>query len=100
MIAPGTGLGRWSVGLIVVFAAGLSFFAVAVSAGQRGGQGFFDNLWLTVPILVAFAAAVGAMITGLVAVIGRQERALPVFLAVVVGAAVTLFGVLELAMPH
>lgn len=100
MIVPETTLGRWSVALIVLFAAGLSFFAVAVSAGQRGGERFFDNLWLTAPVLVAYAAAVGAAVTGLIAVFGRRERAVPVVVAVLVGAAVTLFGVLEVAVPH
>ena len=47
MIAPGTELGRWSLGLLAAFAAGLSLFGLAVAAGQRGGDGFFDNMWLT-----------------------------------------------------
>ncbi len=100
MAVPGTELGRWSLVLIAAFAAGLSFFAVAVAVGQRGGDGFFDNMWLTGPMLFAYTAAVGATITGVVAVAARGERAVPVFLAVLAGGLVTLFGILEVALPH
>ena len=100
MLVPSTELGRWSIGLIVVFAAGLSFFSIAVAAGQRGGEGFFDNMVLTGPMLVAYACAVAATVTGLMAVLGRGERAVVVFGAIVVGGLVTLYGILEVAVPH
>ncbi len=100
MILPGTVLGRWSLVLIAAFVAGLSLFGLAVAVGQRGGDGFFDNMWLTGPMLFAFAAAVAAAATGLVAMVGRGERAVSVLLAFVVGALVTVFGVLEVAFPH
>ncbi len=100
MVVPETELGRWSLGLIVAFAAGLSLFGLGVAAGQRGGEGFFDNMWLTGPIMFAFAAAVGAAVTGLVAVFGHGERAVLVLVAIVVGGLVTAFGVLEVAFPH
>lgn len=93
-------MGRWSLGLLGAFAGGLSFFAVAVWAGERGGDDFFDNMWLTGPMLFAYAAAVGATATGLMAVFGKKERAVPVFLAILVGGLVTLFGILEVAFPH
>ena len=100
MFAPGTELGRWSLALLVAFAAGLSLFGLAVAVGQRGGDGFFDNMWLTGPMLFAFAAAVGAAVTGLVAMIGHGERAVSVLVALVVGLLVTAFGVLEVVFPH
>ncbi len=100
VLVPRTESGRWSLGLIAGFVAGLSCFAVAVATGQRGGEGFFDNLWLTGPMLAAFAAAVGATTTGLVAIVRQGERAVLVILGVLVGSLVTLFGVLEVAFPH
>lgn len=99
-VVPRTELGRWSVGLIAAFAGGLSFFAVAVWAGERGGDEFLDNMWLTGPMLFAFAAAVGATVTGLMAVVGKKERAVPVYLAALVGGLVTIFGIVEVAFPH
>ena len=97
---PTTDLGRWSIGLFALFVMGLSAFFLAVAVGQRGGEGFFDNMWLTGPMLVAYAGAVGATGAGLTAIVGHGERAVPVVLAVVVGALVTLFGILEVAVPH
>ncbi|MEM9608361.1 MAG: hypothetical protein AAGA99_13125 [Actinomycetota bacterium] len=85
---------------IGAFACCLSGFAIAVAAGQRGGAGFFDNLWLTGPMLAAYAAAVVAAVAGLAAIIRHRERAALVVLAVMVGAPVTLFGLLEIAFPH
>lgn len=85
---------------MAVTVAGLSVFGAAVAAGQRGGDGFFDNLWLTGPVLVAYAAAVAAAATGLAAIVRRRERGLLVFLSTAVTSAVTLFGLLEVAAPH
>ncbi|MDH4280264.1 MAG: hypothetical protein OEZ14_01455 [Acidimicrobiia bacterium] len=100
VVVPRTELGRWSLGLIVAFAGSLSFFVAAVWAGERGGDGFFDNMWLTGPMLLAYAAAVGATVTGLMAVFRKRERAVLVFLAALVGGLVTLFGILEVTNPH
>ncbi len=100
MITPGTEFGRWSLGLLVAFAAGLSLFSLAVAAGHRGGDDLFDNMWLTGPMLFAVGAAAGAAVSGLVAMIGQGERAVSVLVAIVVGSLVTIFGVMEVAFPH
>lgn len=78
----------------------MAVFAALVAAGQRGGDGFFDNLWLTVPVLAAFAAAVAGFVLGVVAIVRRAERSVGVIVATLVGLLVTAFGVLEIAFPH
>ncbi len=85
---------------MTVFAVLMGLFAILVASGQRGGDEFFDNLWLTVPVLVAFASAVVATVAGVVAVVGQRERSVAAIAATIVGLAVTIFGFMEVAFPH
>jgi hypothetical protein len=100
LFVPGTGAGRWSLALLGVATGAMLLFAVGVASGQRGGDEFFDNLWLTVPVLAAWLSCLASGVCGVVAVLRHRERALPVFVAIVVAAAVALFGILEVAVPH
>ncbi|MGI9616478.1 MAG: hypothetical protein ACR2QO_26415 [Acidimicrobiales bacterium] len=100
MLLPTTTAGRWSILAIAAFAILVVIFVVAVAAGQRGGQEFFDNLWLALPGLGAFVAAVAAFIVGVLAIAASGERGITVMAATVVGFLVTAFGVLEVVFPH
>jgi len=95
-LLPTTRLGWWAVRLLVAFAA---LFVVGMSlaaAGQEiGGEGVFDNLWLTVPLigvgLTAVLVGVLAGVTAASAIVRRGERSVFVFLALVVGLFVAVF---------
>ena len=100
MFVPTTDFGRWSVLGGLAFLVFMGLFALAVAAGQRGGEGFFDNLWLTIPVLIAYFSAVGAFVLGTVAIATQGERSLMVIAAIIVGFLVTVFGILEIAFPH
>ncbi len=100
MFVPSSVLGRWSALAGVVFLAFIGLFALLVAAGQRGGEKFFDNLWLTVPMLIAYFSAVGAFVLGAVAIATAGERSLIVIVATIVGLLFTVFGILEIAFPH
>ena len=92
--------GRWSIGFLVVFLASIAAFFGAVSAGQRGGDRFLDNLWLSAPVLGAWLSAVAAAISGFFAVLARRERAVLAFVSVLVGLLVSAFGAAEVLLPH
>ena len=98
-LRPATRAGRWSLLLLLGFAVGLGAFLAAVALGERGGDAFTSNWWLSGPALAAGACGVGALVAGLLAV-RRGERAVSVHLATLVGLAVTLFVVAEIAFPH
>jgi hypothetical protein len=100
VLLPTTDLGRWSLVCLAGFAAFLGAFAALVASGQRGGEGFFDNLWLTAPFLIAFAGAVGALALGTAALIGRGDRSIAVIVSTGIGLLVTAFGVLEIVFLH
>ena len=75
-------------------------FASTVAAGQRGGDEFFDNLWLALPGLGAYFAAVAAFVLGAAAFATSGERSITVAAATILGFLVTTFGVLEVLFPH
>lgn len=100
MLRPTTALGRRSILAVAAFAGLLAIFALAVAAGQRGGEEFFDNLALTLPILGAYLAAASAFILGALAIAASGERSVIVVAATIVGLLVTAFGAVEVLFPH
>jgi hypothetical protein len=98
--AARTRLGHRSLWAFVTFVGLLAAFVVGVATGQRGGDEFFDNLWLTIPFLAAYAAAVTTFVTGAVAIASRGERSIAVVAVTIIGMLVTVYGILEVAFPH
>lgn len=95
-----TRAGRSSLIAAACFGLLMSVFGLLVASGQRGGEGFFDNLWLGVPFLGAYVAGVLAFVFGVKAIVFSGERKVPVFAAAILGGFVTSFGVLEVLFPH
>ena len=97
---PKTTSGKWSVALFIAFIVLLVSFQFLVASGQRGGETFFSNLALAIPMLIAGISGVSAFVTGLVGVIRSSERSIIVYLATVIGFLVLLFGLGEIIFPH
>ncbi len=99
-LLPVTRLGWWSAGLLTAFAAFLTALFSVVAAGERGGEGFFSNLWLALPGLGAGLTGVLAGVTAGVAIVRRGERSVLVFLVLIVGLIVALFLLGEAVSDH
>ena len=97
---PKTILGKWSVGLIGSFIIWMAALFILISSGQRGGEGFFDNLYLTIPGLLSGLSGIAAFIIGLIAIIKQRERAILVFISSFIGFLIFLFILAEVAFPH
>jgi len=97
---PTTSLGKRSAWLIFTFAVSLALFGILVASGQRGGDTFFSNPILTIPILVAAIAGISAFIVGLASILRRRERSISVYLAVGFGLITLIFVLGELIFPH
>lgn len=97
---PKTKIGKLSAGLIGAFVVFLVLFYILVASGQRGGETFFSNLVLTIPILLAGVCGIVGFVTGLMAIIKQRERNALVFIAVVIGALVILWIAAEFIFPH
>lgn len=82
---PKTRLGKWSVGLIIVFFALLFAGRLVAAATGGGGETFYDNIPLSLTMLSAVLSSVAAFFVGLVAVVKRHERSVMVYLSMLIG---------------
>ena len=97
---PQTKLGKRSVWLLVALAVCMGVFRINVFLGYRGGDTFFSNPPLAVPILLAGISGIAAFITGLISIIRVKERAISVYLAVVIGLIVLIVALVQIVSPH
>ncbi|MBI4743966.1 MAG: hypothetical protein HY776_03985 [Actinobacteria bacterium] len=97
---PKTYLGKWSVGLIIVFFLLFWLFQVLVASGQRGGETFFSNPLLSVPISLAGISGILAFFTGSISVVKNKERSVFVFISIALGLFVLIFVLGEILVPH
>ena len=99
-VSPKTSWGKWSVGFTLALILFFAVFLILVLSGQRGGETFFSNLLLTVPMLLAGTCGVAAFVTGLAGIIKSKERAILVYLAIFIGFEILIFGLGEFLVPH
>jgi hypothetical protein len=99
-LVPGTRAGAWALAAMAGVFVFYGLFHIPVALGQRGGDTFFSNLYLAVPVLLIGLSGVAAFLAGLYAVIRRRERAVFVFIATLVGLFVLVFIIGEIACPH
>jgi cytochrome bd-type quinol oxidase subunit 2 len=97
---PRTTLGNWSVRLMVVSILFFIVLTVFIASGQRGGDTFFSNLSLALPMLIAAILAVCAFFTGILSIIRNRERAVFVFISTALGFFVLFWGFAEIVFPH
>ena len=105
-ILPITSLGKWSVGLIVamplLFIIGTSFTNSLYKSVPAGGTILADiavRPALALTILLGMVAGISAFITGLLAII-KKENALLVYVSGIIGALLLLFLAGEILFPH
>jgi hypothetical protein len=96
---PLSRIGRLSV-MLASAVAGFGLIFLMFAAGMSGGDSFFENLWLAIPVMLAGASGFGAAVTGLYALIGRHERSMYVFVATLVGLFVLFIFVEEVLIGH
>lgn len=97
---PKTLLGKWSVGLIIIFFLLFATLQLLVASGQRGGAKIFSNLVLAIPGLLMGVSGVLAFLTGIIGIIKSKERSILVFLATAIGLFVLTFWLGEILSPH
>lgn len=98
---PKTFLGKWAVGLVILFFLLLATGMFVVSVlGQTGGETIFDNPVISIPMLGAGATAIIAFFTGITSIIKDKERAIIVYLATAIVFFVLIFVLGEILYPH
>ena len=99
-IVPGTKLGRMTSYLFFGFWFFFAIFRGFVLSGYRGGEGFFDNPALAIPISLAGLCGGVSFFTGLVSMIFKKERSAFVFVCALWGLFVLVFISGEILTPH
>jgi peptidoglycan/LPS O-acetylase OafA/YrhL len=97
---PKTKLGKRSAWLLVTLAALMGIFRVNILLGQQGGDTFFSNPSLAIPILLAGISGIAAFITGLISIIRKKERSISVYLAVAIGLIVLIVAFANIISPY
>lgn len=91
---------RLSLNLTLVAVILFAVFFGLVAMGQKGGDTFFSNPWLSGVITAGAACSIGAAIAGLWAIVREQERSISVFVTTTIGLLVLLYVILEISLPH
>ncbi len=98
--SPKSNPGKWAIRLILCFFVFLGIFFLFVNLGERGGNTFFSNLKLAIPILIAGISGVGSFFIGVVSIIKNKEFSLSVFLAALIGFLVLIWILAEILSSH
>ncbi|MFH1209212.1 MAG: hypothetical protein V1663_00265 [archaeon] len=97
---PQTKLGKISVWLITVSFLLLALMRFFVFLGQRGGETFFDNLYLGIPGILAGISIISAFFIGIWSIIKYKERSVFVFISTLIGLIGLFFLIGEITVPH
>jgi hypothetical protein len=90
-ILPKTALGKWSVGLNVLFVIAI---AVSVTLVKVLGLLSFDDRWWDITVLVFPASVIGAIL-GIIALTRSRDSCLSVSLSIFTGTCTFLFLILH-----
>lgn len=97
---PKSELGKLTLRLMFCFLFFFLFFWLFVKFGYRGGNTFFSQPVLSIPISLAGISGVAMFATGAAAIYRQRERSALVFISTFVGAFVLYFIFGELMSPH
>ena len=88
------------MGLIFGFIFFLTVFFLVIKAGYRGGDTFFSNPPLAIPISISAMCGITSFITGVISIVKQKERSIFVFLSTFLGLFVLYFVLGEILYPH
>ena len=96
---PKTKLGKGSLICIGLFFILLVIVQLIVASGQTGGETFFDNLYISIPMFLAGIAGVLSFVLGIIGIIKSKERSALVFISSLIGLLILVFAVGEFLGP-
>lgn len=101
-VLPSTKYGRLALFMIMASVALIVFANIILvgALGLRGGNTIFDNIPLSMFMIIGFASAIGSSISGLIGIVRFKERSVLVMMTTLLGMLVLTFLVGELIVPH
>ena len=97
---PKTLSGKYALRFVALFAFFLILAQIIIMTGQRGGDTFFGNLWISIPMMLAFLSAILAFCFGTISIVRDKERSPFVIVASLMGFLVLIFLLGEFLFPH
>ena len=67
---------------------------------QKGGNAFFDNLTLAIPILLVGITSIASFFTGILGITKNKDYTILVFLSTIIGFLVLVFLIGEIFFEH
>jgi len=100
-ILPKSKFGKWA---LVSFTAEVMllvlFFSIMNIFNVKGGDTFFSNPELAIPLIMAWLSGAIGFSFGCYTLIRDNPRSLLVFIVTLITLMTTLFGIMEIAVPH
>lgn len=98
---PETKSGKWSLVFFLAIIVLSIFFIIAISIfNQRGGETFFSNLYLAIPMVLIYISGVLGFITGIISMGKSKKRSVAAIISTIICLVVTLYGLMEMVFPH
>ena len=76
------------------------FYSIIAIFNTKGGDTFFSNPELAIPLILAWASGVVSFVLACITTIKDTPKSILVLLVSIVTLLTTLYGILEIAVPH
>lgn len=98
---PKNKLGVWSTFLFGLLILLVSYFFLMVNVfDQTGGDTFFSNLNLTIPMLLAWLSGFVSFVLGFISIIKYEMKSMLVILIMVLTLFTSFYGIMEVLVTH
>ena len=98
---PKTKLGRWSlIFFLVTIVLMVIFYGIIAIFDPQGTGTFFGTPELAIPLILAWVSSAAALVLGIISLIKSPSKSIFILVVVILTFLTTLYGVLEIAIPH
>lgn len=98
---PKSKIGKWSFGLFLVEVAMIViFYSILTIFDVKGGDTFFSNPELFIPLIIAWASGAVSLVLGVIATIKDKQKSILIVLISLITLLTTWYGIAEIAFSH
>jgi len=98
---PKSKIGKWSSYLFLVEVAMIIiFYSILAIFDVKGGDTFFSNPELFIPLLIAWVSGAAAFVFGVISTIKNKPKSILVIAITLITLLTTWFGIAEIVFPH
>lgn len=98
---PKSKIGKWALSFFLTqVVLMIIFFSIMTIFDVKGGDTFFSNPELAIPLILAWVSGALAFVFGCITTIKDKPKSILILLITLLTLMTTLFGILEIAAPH